>query len=213
MKAMKRRKKQPETGWIEREARAMLREAGRSIVRLERRASRAVAEAAEALVASLESGGTVYFCGNGGSAADAQHLAAELAGRYLIERPAVAAVSLTTNSSVLTAVGNDYGFERVFARQLEGLGVVGDVLVAFSTSGRSPNVLAAIEAAHRLGMTVIGMTGLKGRRFAALCDIALVTPSESTPRIQEGHIAMGHALCELVERAMFPVRPRKASRR
>jgi D-sedoheptulose 7-phosphate isomerase len=213
MTAAKRRKSVPETGWIEREARAVLREAGRSLARLERRASRAVAEAAETLVAALESGGTVYFCGNGGSAADAQHLAAELAGRYLAERPAVAAVSLTTNSSALTAVGNDYGFERVFARQLEGLGVAGDVLVAISTSGRSPNVLAAVETAHRLGMTVIGMTGLKGRRFAALCDLALVTPSESTPRVQEGHITMGHALCELVERAMFPTRPRKAGRR
>ena len=212
MKAIKRRKQQPETGWIEREARAVLREAGRSLVRLERRAGRAVAEAAEALVASLESGGTVYFCGNGGSAADAQHLAAELAGRYLAERPAVAAVSLTTNSSALTAVGNDYGFDRVFARQLEGLGVAGDVLVAISTSGRSANVVAAIETAHRLGMTVIGMTGLRGRDFAALCDLALITPSDSTPRVQEGHITMGHVLCELVERALFPVR-KKAVRR
>jgi len=213
MTATRRRKRVPETGWIEREARAVLREAGRSLARLERRAGRAVAEAAEALVASLESGGTAYFCGNGGSAADAQHLAAELAGRYLVERPAVAAIALTTNSSALTAVGNDYGFDRIFARPLEGLGVAGDVLVAISTSGRSPNVLAAIETAHRLGMVVIGMTGLGGRRFAALCDHALVTPSDSTPRIQEGHIVMGHALCELVERAMFPARARKAGRR
>jgi D-sedoheptulose 7-phosphate isomerase len=172
-----------------------------------------VAEAAEALVASLESGGTVYFCGNGGSAADAQHLAAELAGRYRMERPALAAVALTTNSSTLTAIGNDYGFAQIFARQLEGLGVAGDVLVAISTSGRSPNVVAAIETAHQLGMTVIGMTGMQARRFAALCDLALVTPSDSTPRIQEGHIAMGHALCELVERAMFPVRAAKKGRR
>ncbi len=211
MKAGKTRK--AGTGWIERDARAVLREAGRSLVRLERHATRAVAEAAEAVIASLESGGSIYFCGNGGSAADAQHLAAELAGRYLVDRPAVAAVSLTTNSSALTAVGNDFGFERIFARQLEGLGVAGDVLVAISTSGRSRNVLAAIEVGHRLGMTVIGMTGLEGRRFARLCDIALVTPSRSTPRVQEGHIAMGHALCELVERAMFPARPKKAERR
>jgi D-sedoheptulose 7-phosphate isomerase len=198
---------------MEREARAALRETARSLVRLERRATRAVAEAAEAIVTSLESGGTVYFCGNGGSAADAQHLAGELAGRYLAERPAIAALSLTTNSSALTAIGNDYGFEYVFSRQLEGLGVAGDVLVALSTGGRSPNVVAAVHAAHRQGMTVIGMTGLKGRRFASLCDIALVTPSDSTPRIQEGHIAMGHALCLLVERAMFPARPRKTTRR
>lgn len=210
--AAKRSKRTSRTGWLERDARAGLRAAGRSLVRLERNATRAVAEAAEAVVASLESGGTVYFCGNGGSAADAQHLAAELSGRYLVERPALAAVSLTTNSSALTAIGNDFGFERVFARQLEGLGVAGDVLVAISTSGGSPNVVAAIEVAHQQGLTVIGMTGLKGRDFAALCDLALITPSDSTPRVQEGHIAMGHVLCELVERALFPVR-KKAARR
>jgi D-sedoheptulose 7-phosphate isomerase len=208
----KRAKRVPETGWLERDARVALREAVRSLARLERHATRAVAEAAEVVVAALESGGTIYFCGNGGSAADAQHLAAELSGRYLADRPALAAVSLTTNSSVLTAIGNDFGFERVFARQLEGLGVAGDVLVAISTSGRSPNVVAAIEVAHQQGMTVIGMTGLRGREFAGLCDLALVTPSESTPRVQEGHIAMGHVLCELVEGAMFPV-PKKAVRR
>ena len=212
-KAQTRRKAAPATGWMEREARSVLREAGRSLARLERRAARSVAEAAEAMVTSLESGGTVYFCGNGGSAADAQHMAAELSGRYLIDRPALAAVSLTTNSSALTAIGNDYGFEQVFARQLAGLGVAGDVLVAISTSGGSPNVVAAIETAHVLGMTVIGLTGLKGRRFAALCDLALVTPSDATPRVQEGHIAMGHTLCELVERALFPARGRKAGRR
>ena len=210
--AAKRRKRTPQTGWLERDARAGLRAAARSLVRLERHATRAVAAAAEVVVTSLESGGTVYFCGNGGSAADAQHLAAELSGRYLMERPALAAVSLTTNSSVLTAIGNDFGFERVFARQIEGLGVAGDVLVAISTSGGSPNVLAAIEVAHQQGLTVIGMTGLKGGDFAALCDFALVTPSDSTPRVQEGHIAMGHVLCELVERALFPAR-KKAVRR
>jgi D-sedoheptulose 7-phosphate isomerase len=210
--ATKGRKRAPRTGWLERDARAGLRAAGRSLVRLERHATRALAEAAEVVVASLESGGTVYFCGNGGSAADAQHLSAELSGRYLVDRPALAAVSLTTNSSVLTAIGNDFGFERVFARQLEGLGVAGDVLVAISTSGGSPNVAAAIEVAHQQGMTVIGMTGLKGRVFAALCDLALVTPSDSTPRVQEGHIAMGHVLCELVERALFPVRKQAVRR-
>jgi D-sedoheptulose 7-phosphate isomerase len=150
--AAKRRKRMPQTGWLERDARAGLRAAGRSLARLERHATRAVAEAAEVVVASLESGGTVYFCGNGGSAADAQHLAAELSGRYLVERPALAAVSLTTNSSALTALGNDFGFERVFARQLEGLGVAGDVLVAISTSGSSMNVLRAVEAAREIGM-------------------------------------------------------------
>jgi D-sedoheptulose 7-phosphate isomerase len=134
-------------------------------------------------------------------------MAAELAGRYFTDRPALAAVALTTNVSSLTAIGNDYGFDRVFSRQLEGLGTPGDVLVAISTSGNSPNVLRAIEVAHGLGMTVIGMTGMKGQRFARLCDHALVTPNASTPRIQEGHLAMGHALCELIERTLFPVRP------
>jgi D-sedoheptulose 7-phosphate isomerase len=185
----------------------VLRDAGRSMIRLERAMTRAVAGAAEAAIECLESGGTVFFCGNGGSAADAQHLAAELAGRYFTDRPALAAVALTTNVSSLTAIGNDFGFERVFSRQLEGLGTPGDVLVAISTSGNSPNVLRAIEVAHGLGMTVIGMTGAKGQRFARLCDHALVTPDASTPRIQEGHIAMGHALCELIERSLFPVRP------
>ena len=208
----KGRKRKPVTGWLERDARVALRDAARALGRLQRATARAVAEAAEAVVASLESGGTVYFCGNGGSAADAQHLAAELAGRYCVERPALAAMALTTNSSALTAIANDFGFERVFARQLEGVGVAGDVLVAISTSGRSPNVLAAVQVAHEQGLTVIGMTGLRGRRFAARCDIALVTPSASTPRVQEGHIVMGHALCELVERALFPARPRRAGR-
>jgi D-sedoheptulose 7-phosphate isomerase len=210
--AAKRKGRDPKDGWLEREARAALRESGRSMARLERRAARAVAEAAEALVAAFESGGTAYFCGNGGSAADAQHLAAELAGRFRTDRPALAAVALTTNTSALTAIGNDYGFDQVFARQLEGLGVTGDVLVAISTSGESANVRLAIEAAHRQGMTVVGMTGLAGKRFAALCDVALVTPSPSTPFVQEGHIAMGHALCGLVERALFPA-PRKGGRR
>jgi D-sedoheptulose 7-phosphate isomerase len=191
-------------GPLERASRALLRDAGASLRRLEKACTRTVAEAAEAMIACLEGGGTVYFCGNGGSAADAQHLAAELSGRYLIDRPSLAAMSLTTNSSALTAIGNDFGFDQVFSRQLEGVGMPGDVLVAITTSGSSKNVRLAVESAHAMGMVVIGMTGTKGKRFAASCDVALVTPSDSTPRIQEGHITMGHALCELVERAMFP---------
>jgi D-sedoheptulose 7-phosphate isomerase len=188
------------------------------MVRLEAACGRAVADAAEAVIASLSSGGTVFFCGNGGSAADAQHLAAELAGRYFLDRPGLAAVALSTNSSSLTAIGNDFGFDQVFSRQLESLGGPGDVLVAITTSGGSANVLRAVETAHVQGMTVIGMTGARGTRFAALCDHALVTPSDVTPRIQEGHIVMGHTLCELVERALFAgaaagpaqARPRRA---
>jgi D-sedoheptulose 7-phosphate isomerase len=165
-----------------------------------------VAEAAEVVVACLSGGGTVFFCGNGGSAADAQHLACELAGRFFVDRPGLAAVALTTNTSSMTAIGNDFGFEHVFSRQLEGLGAPGDVLVAITTSGTSANVQRAVAAAHGLGMTVIGMTGPKGKRFAAGCDLALVAPGATTPRIQEAHIALGHTLCELTERALFRAR-------
>jgi D-sedoheptulose 7-phosphate isomerase len=186
-----------------REAHAILAESGRTSSRLASHTARAVAAAAESAVACLEEGGTIYFCGNGGSAADAQHLAAELSGRYLLDRPPLAAESLTTNTSALTAIGNDFGFDQVFSRQLEGVGAPGDVLVAITTSGRSANVLRAVEVARSLGMVVIGMTGSGGKRFAAGCDHALVTPSAATPHIQEGHIAMGHALCELIERSLF----------
>jgi len=162
-----------------------------------------VEKAAHALASCLKKGGTAYFCGNGGSAADAQHLAAELAGRFYIERPAMAGVALTTNTSSITAIGNDYGYEFVFSRQLEGLGKKGDVLVAITTSGNSKNILEAVKVARRLGIVVIGMTGEKGTDFAKLCDVALITPSDKTPRIQEGHIAMGHAICEETERALY----------
>lgn len=148
-------------------------------------------------------GGTIFFCGNGGSAADAQHLAAEFSGRYLIERPGLPAVALHANSSAVTAIGNDYGYDHVFSRQLEGMGQPGDVLVAITTSGGSASVRRAVESAHALGMTVIGMTGAKGRAFAALCDVALVTPHALTPHVQEGHIMMGHAFCRVVEEALF----------
>jgi D-sedoheptulose 7-phosphate isomerase len=183
--------------------------------RLERTMAHALAEAAEAAIACLESGGTIYFCGNGGSAADAQHMAAELAGRYLIDRPPLAAVALTTNTSALTAIGNDYGFQYVFSRQLEALATPGDVLVAITTSGGSANVRHAVALAHQRGMTVVGMTGEKGRKFAAECDYALIAPHHSTPHIQEAHIAMGHAFCELIERALYPpvAGPRRAGKR
>ncbi len=206
---MKQRRSR-ERGPLERQARATLREASRNMAGLERACGPALASAAEALIACLEGGGTAYFCGNGGSAADAQHLACELAGRYLMDRPALAAVALTTNSSSLTAIGNDFGYESVFARQLDGLGAPGDVLVAITTSGRSASVLNAVRVAHGCGMTVIGLTGPAGRRFAAQCDHALVAPGRATPRIQEAHIALGHTLCELVERAIF-AGPRRAA--
>jgi D-sedoheptulose 7-phosphate isomerase len=188
---------------LERDARNWLREAAATLRRTEADCSAAVAEAAEAIIQCLETGGTVYFCGNGGSAADSQHLAAEFSGRFQVDRAALAAVALTTNTSAITAIGNDYGYAHVFSRQLEGLGTPGDVLVAISTSGGAASVHRAVAAARRLGMTTIAMTGLKGRDFAASCDIALVTPHEATSHIQEGHIAMGHAVCLIVERAIF----------
>ena len=189
---------------LEREARAALRESARTLVALEKQNAPAVAAAAEVLLACFGNGGTVFFCGNGGSAADAQHLAAEFSGRYLVDRPGLPAVALTTNSSAVTAIGNDYGYDQVFSRQLEGLASRGDVLVAITTSGRSESIRRAVQVAHDLGLTVIGMTGAKGAAFAATCDVALITPSDVTPNIQEGHIAMGHAFCLLVERTLFP---------
>jgi len=202
-KAAGRSRRSGAGGPLERAAHAILADAGSVVGRLASHNTRAVAAAAESVLESLEQGGSIYFCGNGGSAADAQHLACELSGRYLLDRPALPAVALTTNSSALTAIANDFGYTYVFSRQLEGLASPGDVLVAITTSGRSASVLAAVEVARAHGMVVIGMTGTAGKRFAARCDHALVTPSASTPRIQEGHIAMGHALCELVERALF----------
>jgi D-sedoheptulose 7-phosphate isomerase len=195
------------------QARRWLRDAATTLKRTEARCGGAVAEAAEAIIGCLETGGTTFFCGNGGSAADAQHLATEFAGRFQQERAPLAAVALTTNSSALTAIGNDYGYEHVFSRQLEGLGTPGDVLVAISTSGGAESVRRAVQVARRMGMTTIAMTGQKGGAFAASCDIALVTPHDVTSHIQEGHIAMGHALCLLVERAMFPPRPTRAGGR
>ena len=206
-------KRREANGPLVREARSALQASARSLAKLARGNAAAVAAAAEVLVQCFENGGTVYFCGNGGSAADAQHLATEFAGRYLVERPGLPAVALTTNTSALTAIGNDYGYEQVFSRQLEGLGAPGDVLVAITTSGRSESVRRAVGSAQGAGMTVIGMTGAKGADFAALCDIALVTPSASTPLVQEGHITMGHAFCLLVERALFPPAPKRAAAR
>lgn len=151
------------------------------------------------VVECIQRGNKVLFCGNGGSAADAQHLAAELVGRYVTERRALPGIALTVDSSILTAVGNDYGFERIFARQVEALGAEGDVLVAITTSGASPNVLAAIAAARARGMKVLGLTGAKGAGLAASCDVTIVVPARITSRIQECHLMVGHLVCEAVD--------------
>lgn len=160
-----------------------------------------VVRVADLVSLSLASGGKVLLFGNGGSAADAQHLAAELTGRYLRERAPLAAIALTTDTSALTAIANDYGFERVFERQLRALGRAGDVAIGISTSGNSPNVIAALEAAREIGMTTIGLSGRGGGRMAALCDVCFVVPSDETPIIQQAHITLGHLICDLVEQA------------
>jgi D-sedoheptulose 7-phosphate isomerase len=164
----------------------------------------AAAAAAAAVSQALARGNKLLLCGNGGSAADAQHWAGELVSRFHHDRPGLAAIALTTDSSILTAIGNDYGYERVFARQVEALGAPGDVLFALSTSGRSPNVLAALQAARDRGMLTVGFTGEGGGGMPALCDILLAAPSASTPRIQEGHKVLGHAICALIEATLFP---------
>jgi D-sedoheptulose 7-phosphate isomerase len=163
-----------------------------------------VVAAARMLERCLRDGGKVMFCGNGGSAADAQHLAAELMGRFLVDRAPMAAMALTVDSSAMTAIGNDYGFHEVFARQVRGVGRSGDVLVGISTSGNSANVILAFEAAKSLGIRTIAMTGGGGGRMAPLADVLINAPSLSTPRIQELHIAIGHTICELLEDAMTP---------
>jgi D-sedoheptulose 7-phosphate isomerase len=163
-----------------------------------------IGEIAGTCIAAIKRGNKVLFCGNGGSAADAQHLAAELVSRFAYDRPGLQAFALTTDSSVMTAIGNDYGYEHVFARQIGAVGAKGDVLVAISTSGRSPNILAALRAARERGLATVGFTGRKGGDFASLCDIVYRVPSDETPKIQEGHIVVGHIVCGLVERALFP---------
>lgn len=160
--------------------------------------------AATACVTSLRSGGKILLAGNGGSAADAQHMAGEYVSRFMYDRPGLAAIALTTDTSILTAIGNDYGYEKLFARQIQALGRAGDVFIGYSTSGASPNIIRGFEAARTAGLTCIGFTGNRGGPMHDLCDIVLAVPSADTPKIQEGHFVLGHIVCALVERAMFP---------
>ena len=160
-------------------------------------------EVAALWVATFRRDGKLLFCGNGGSAADAQHLAAELSGRFYLERAPLYAEALHVNGSYLTAVGNDYGYEASYARMVRAAGRAGDVLIAISTSGNSPNILRAAEAAGAQGMSVVGLTGAGGGQLAALCDHLIAVPSKDTPRIQEAHILLGHCLCEATEAALF----------
>jgi len=158
-----------------------------------------IASAGERCGNALAHGQRIYLCGNGGSAADAQHIAAELIGRFVNDRRALPAIALTTDTSALTAIGNDYGYDEVFSRQVEGLCREGDVLIAISTSGNSDNVLKAVDAAHRVGASVIGLSGKSGGALDAKADVSLVVPSDVTARIQEMHIVIGHLICALVE--------------
>ncbi len=159
---------------------------------------------ADRIAHTLREGGKVLFAGNGGSAADAQHVAAEFLSRFAMDRNPLPAIALTTDTSVLTAIGNDYGFEHIFERQVRGLGRKGDAFVAISTSGRSPNILAALKAARATGMTTIGFSGASGTDMRALCDLFLAVPSAETALIQQIHLTAYHAICGIVERELFP---------
>lgn len=161
--------------------------------------------AAEACIVALSNGRKVLLAGNGGSAADAQHIAGEFVSRFAFDRPGLPAIALTTDTSILTAIGNDYGYDKLFARQVQAHGHKGDVFVAYSTSGKSPNVIAALEEAKSRDLVCIGMTGNRGGPMMELCDHYLDVPSADTPKIQEGHAVLGHILCGLVERALFKV--------
>ncbi len=168
-----------------------------------------VIKAAALIAEAFKANGRLLIFGNGGSAADAQHIAGELVNRFLQTRRGLPAIALTTDGGALTCIGNDAGFENVFARQIEALGTKGDVCVAISTSGASPNIVRACEQAREQGIKAIGLLGCDGGRVAALCDLALIVPSNDTQRIQETHNLVGHVLCELIESEMFPLQNRE----
>lgn len=163
-----------------------------------------IGEAVALCVSALKAGKKILFAGNGGSAADAQHWAGELVSRFYYDRPGLPAIALTTDTSILTAIGNDYGYDYTFARQIEALGQEGDVFVAISTSGRSKNIMRALEASEAKGVHVIGFTGRSGGDMVVRCKVCFRIPSDETPRIQEGHEFIGHLLCGLIESEMFP---------
>lgn len=162
----------------------------------------AITAGADVLISAYRAGHKALFFGNGGSAADAQHMAAEFVGRYLRQRDPMPALALNANSSALTAIGNDYGYDQVFARQLQALATPGDVAVAISTSGNSPSVIEAVRCARRLGLITVALTGASGGQLRGLADVLIAAPSDETPRIQECHILIGHSLCDAVERAV-----------
>lgn len=158
---------------------------------------------AEACIQCMRNGGKVLLAGNGGSAADAQHIAGEFVSRFAFDRPGLPAIALTTDTSILTAIGNDYGYENLFARQVQAHGQAGDLFLGYSTSGKSPNILSAFKEARERGLICVGLAGNRGGPMRELCDYLLEVPSSDTPKIQEGHLVLGHILCGLVENAMF----------
>jgi D-sedoheptulose 7-phosphate isomerase len=160
-------------------------------------------KAVDCCVNALKSGGKLMFVGNGGSAAEAQHFSAEMVGRFLQERKPLPSIALTTDTSAVTAIGNDYGYEHVFSRQVQALGRKGDVLIAMSTSGRSKNIVMAMQAARSAGISTIGLTGIHPRDMVELADVSLKVPSSHTPQIQEGHLVLGHLLCGMVEKQLL----------
>jgi D-sedoheptulose 7-phosphate isomerase len=162
-----------------------------------------VVDIADAWETALRAGGKVLLCGNGGSAADAQHIAGELVSRFLFDRAPLPALALTVDTSVLTAIGNDYGYEHTFSRQVQGLGRAGDVLVGISTSGSSPNIVAALKAAREAGITTVGFTSNRNGTMGEFCDLLLRVPSAHTPLVQQVHITVGHIVCEIVEERLF----------
>ncbi|THB70104.1 MAG: SIS domain-containing protein [Desulfovibrio sp.] len=162
-----------------------------------------VVEAARTMAVTLARGGKILFCGNGGSAADAQHLAGEFVNRFMLERPPLPAIALTTDTSILTAIGNDYGFKQVFSKQVQALGDQGDVIMAISTSGNSENIIEALRVARDKGLITMGLAGLTGGEMAPLCDQLICVPDKSTPLIQEVQISIGHLLCRLVDYYLF----------
>ena len=173
------------------------------MVQIENELSATIASLAQRLIETFQIGNKLLIMGNGGSAADAQHFAGEIVSRFRIERPGLPAIALSTDTSILTAIGNDYGFERVFSRQVEALAAPGDAVIGISTSGNSPNVYRALEVARQAGCSTIGLLGKDGGTIKELCDIPLIIPSHDTPRVQEGHITIIHILCDLIEQGMF----------
>jgi len=187
---------------------AILREISESIsvkqkIREDEALVNSIRQVADECISAYRRGNRVLLAGNGGSAADAQHIAAELVSRYAFDRPGLASIAFTTDTSMLTAIGNDYGYDQIFRRQLEANGRQGDVFIGISTSGNSSNVLTALQCAQSLGIVAVGLTGQGGVKMRAFCDYCIEVPSMSTPRIQESHIMLGHIICGLVEGALF----------